>query len=144
MVTLHQVSCASMITCRWILFRMRNVLDKSCVENANTHFMSNNLFLFSKIMSLWDNVEKLVEADRLHKKIYRCAEEMRVACRISKAKYRHTFIMLKTYCFSTATMVMRTQRNVRFLSCIICVLTPGPTLVGELGFCIRRSRAGIL
>jgi hypothetical protein len=29
-----------------ILFRWRNILDKSCRENENTHFMFNNFFFF--------------------------------------------------------------------------------------------------
>ena len=33
-----------MIISRWILSRMRNVWDKSCGENRNTHFMFNNFF----------------------------------------------------------------------------------------------------
>jgi len=33
-----------------------NVSNKSCRENQNTHFVSNNLL--SKIVPLWDNVEK--------------------------------------------------------------------------------------
>ena len=36
---------------------MRNVLQKSCRENQNTHFMINNFF-FRKSHRLWDNVEK--------------------------------------------------------------------------------------
>jgi hypothetical protein len=31
------------ISCR-ILFRMRNVLDKSCGENQNIYFILNNIF----------------------------------------------------------------------------------------------------
>jgi hypothetical protein len=40
----------------WLLPRMRNVLDKSCRENRNTHFMFSNFF--RKSCRLWDNVEK--------------------------------------------------------------------------------------
>ena len=29
---------------RSVLLRMRNVADKSCTENRNTHFMFNNIF----------------------------------------------------------------------------------------------------
>ena len=36
---------------------MRNVSDKSCRENKNTHFMSNNFF-FRKSRRLWDNMKK--------------------------------------------------------------------------------------
>jgi hypothetical protein len=32
-----------MAVSRWILFRMRNISDKSCRENQNTHFILNNL-----------------------------------------------------------------------------------------------------
>ena len=39
--------CTFMIISRWILLRMRNVSDKSCRENQNTHFMFNN-FVFRK------------------------------------------------------------------------------------------------
>jgi hypothetical protein len=42
------------------LLRMRNVSDKSCRGNQNTHFMFNNSFLIS--CSLWDNVEKYCRA----------------------------------------------------------------------------------
>ena len=39
-----------MIISRSVLLRMRNVLDKRCRENQNTHFMFNNCF--SKIVPL--------------------------------------------------------------------------------------------
>jgi hypothetical protein len=41
---------------RRIHLRVRNVLDKSCRENQNTHFLFCNFF--PKIASLLDNVEK--------------------------------------------------------------------------------------
>ena len=37
--TLMFISCS-------VLLRMRNVSDKSCRENQNTHFMFNKLFFF--------------------------------------------------------------------------------------------------
>ena len=42
--TLHEDLCTFMIISRWILLRTRNVSDKSCRENQNTHFMFNNFF----------------------------------------------------------------------------------------------------
>jgi hypothetical protein len=42
--TLHEDLCTFMIISRWILVRMRNVSDKICRENQNTHFMLNNFF----------------------------------------------------------------------------------------------------
>jgi len=45
------------ISCSFLL-RMRNVSDKSCRENQNTHFMFSNFFLKNKSCCLCDNVEK--------------------------------------------------------------------------------------
>jgi hypothetical protein len=45
--TLHEDLCTLMIS-RSIVLMMRNVSDKSCRENQNTHFMFNNFF--SKIV----------------------------------------------------------------------------------------------
>jgi hypothetical protein len=42
---LHEDLCTFMIISRRFLLRMRNVLDKSCRESQNTHFMFNNFFL---------------------------------------------------------------------------------------------------
>jgi len=46
-----------MIISRTVLLRMRNVSDKKCRENQNTHFVFNKFF-FLKSGGLWDNVEK--------------------------------------------------------------------------------------
>ena len=43
MGTLHEQQCTFFITSCSVL-RMRNVADKSCRENQNTHLMSNNFF----------------------------------------------------------------------------------------------------
>ena len=47
-----------MTVSRSILPRMRNVSDKSCRENQNTHFVFSNFFSPRKSYRLWDNVEK--------------------------------------------------------------------------------------
>ena len=49
--------CTFVVIYRWILLRMRSVSDKSCRENPNTHFVSNN-FLFRKLCRLWGNVQQ--------------------------------------------------------------------------------------
>ena len=46
-----------MIISSLILVRMRNVSDKKCRENQNTHFMFYDFF-FRKPCRLWGNVEK--------------------------------------------------------------------------------------
>jgi len=53
--TLHEYLCKFIISLS-ILPRMRNVLDKSCKENQNTHFLFNNFI--RKSCRLTDNVEK--------------------------------------------------------------------------------------
>jgi len=47
---LHEDKCAFLIKSRPVLLRMRNVSDKRCRENQETHFTFNNFF--SKIVSL--------------------------------------------------------------------------------------------
>jgi len=43
---------------------MRNVLDRSCRENQNTHFMFSNFFSTQESCQLWDNEENAAELDR--------------------------------------------------------------------------------
>ena len=47
-----------MIIPGWIRDRMRNVSDRSCRENQNTHFIFNNFFFLRKWCRLWGIVEK--------------------------------------------------------------------------------------
>ena len=63
----------------WIVLRMRNVSNRSCTENQNTHFMFSDFFSW-KLCLLWYNVEKYGGADR-PQTIWR----MRVACLMSNA-----------------------------------------------------------
>jgi len=53
---LHEDQYAFMNITRSVLLRSRNVSDKSCRENQNTHFVFNNLF--RKSCRLWERVEK--------------------------------------------------------------------------------------
>jgi len=51
------------------LLRMRNVLDKSCRENQNTHFMPQNIFEDHAVYKImWENI---AEPDRPQMKIWR-------------------------------------------------------------------------
>jgi hypothetical protein len=58
--TLHEDLYALFIISRSFLLRMRNVSDKVCRENKNTHFMFSDFF--RKSCRLWDNVEKYCRA----------------------------------------------------------------------------------
>jgi len=63
---------------------MKNVSDKSCTENRDTHFVFNNFF--SKKMYLYEITWKnIVERDRPQTPV-RC---MRIACSIPKATDIH-------------------------------------------------------
>jgi hypothetical protein len=111
---------------RWILLRIRNVLDKSSRENQNTHFIFRNFFRIS--CHLWYNVEKSGAA-RISKNgvtIWRTP----VACCISKATCTHTHAhahairhkhtqMCNTGCYSMATT--RDVASVLHYTYIICL-----------------------
>jgi hypothetical protein len=55
--TLHEDQYIFLILSRWVLLRTKNVLDKSCRGNQNTHFMFSKVF-FLKACPIWNNVEK--------------------------------------------------------------------------------------
>ena len=55
--SLHGVQYTFVIISRRIFLRMRNISDKICTGNPNTHFMFSNI-CFRKSYCLWDNVEK--------------------------------------------------------------------------------------
>ena len=42
--TLHEDRYAFLIISRSVLLRIRNVSDKSCLENQNTHFVFSDVF----------------------------------------------------------------------------------------------------
>jgi hypothetical protein len=60
--TLHRDVCTCMIVSHSVILRMRNVSDKICRENQNTHFVLNNFF-FSENRAvceiMWKNVVQL-------------------------------------------------------------------------------------
>jgi hypothetical protein len=113
---------------------MRNVLDISCRENQNTHFMFNNFLRNS--CRLWDNVEKYRGARGAGNDV--TIWYIRVACWISKAirqractcpcsrspiPHVHTHAPVRAlthrkicniYCFSMATMI---PKRASFLLC---------------------------
>jgi len=79
---------------RWILRRIRNLWDKNCRENQNTHFMLNNFF-FRKSCRLLDNVEKYGRAGQATDDYGACALRARYL------DYKHIHWIRNTYCFST-------------------------------------------
>ena len=96
---------------------MRNVPDKSCRENQNTHFVFNNFFSDNRAVYdiTWKN---MVQPGRPQMKIWR----MRIACRITNAT-RHTFRIRNTYFFCTAPLVTLTRLNITLhLHCLACYM----------------------
>ena len=91
--TLHEDQYTILIICRSVLLRTRNVSDKICTNNYNTHFVLK--FCFRKIMPflriMWKN---RVEPDRPQMTIWR----MRIGCWIPKAKNLHSEYVLLFHC----------------------------------------------
>jgi hypothetical protein len=124
-----------MTVSHYILFRMKNILDKSCRENQNTHFLSNNFFFENRVVH--EIMPKtLVEPEATNDvTVWR----IRVACWISKtiqthartrmtmpklpATHTRTYARTRThtdkynnYCFPTAAIISETAS--------MCCVTP--------------------
>ena len=123
---------------RYILPIMRNVLDKSCRENKNTHFMLSNFFFRKSLFVRY--VEKYGRARGAATDV--TLWRIRVACWISKATctrprartrararththtHTHTHIRNIFFCFSMTTMIHESASMLRYttLSCVcVCV-----------------------
>ena len=116
---------------------MKNVLNKSCRENQNTHLCY--VSFFRKSHRLRENVEKCDGARGATNDV--TTWRIRLACWISKATRTlvlpdahapghphlgiraHTHTNRYTYCFSTATTVSRTRLNIT-LHVHYCLLSP--------------------
>jgi len=63
--TLQEDQCTYMIISHSVFLRMRNVSDKNCRENQNTHFIFNNSPPKKKIVSFMRKCGKnIIEMDR--------------------------------------------------------------------------------
>ena len=56
--TLHRDLCIFVVISRQILLRLRNVSDKSCRENQNTHFVFSNFFFENRAVYeiMWKHI----------------------------------------------------------------------------------------
>jgi hypothetical protein len=54
----HAHLCRFMMISPRILLRMRNVSDKICKENQNTHFIFNNFFFYSR--AIYEKMWKII------------------------------------------------------------------------------------
>ena len=102
---LHEDQQTFLIISRSVVVRVSNVSDKISRENQNTPFMCSNIFFFSKIVLLWDNVENnCTDGQATRDNIIRC---MRTAYWGYKITQNMQYILL-----FTATKVGRTRLNV--------------------------------
>ena len=105
MDTLQDVSTFLTIS-RLIFLKLRNVLDRHCRENENTHFMFNNFF--SENCTVYDNVKRRSADQGTTNDV--TTWRIRVASWITKAIRTYAQActdkpIYNTYCFFTATMV---------------------------------------
>ena len=105
--TLHEDQYTFFIISCSFRIRMRNVSDRSCRENQNTHFVVSNFFFpppenraVNEIT--WENIAE------------RGRPKMTIWCMLDTQdyKYAHSGCVGNSHCFSTATMVARTRLNV--------------------------------
>ena len=90
---------------------MGNVLDKSCIENRNKHFMFENFF-FRKSHRLWDNVKKYSGAIEATNDV--TIWRIRVAYWISKAicTYAHAHTHTPEYPYARTHKYAHTNQYV--------------------------------
>jgi hypothetical protein len=139
--TLHKDLCTFVIISRWFL-RMRNVSDKSCVENQNTHFVINSLFFENRAVYeiIWVYIYIYCRFG-----LARDDSMAHAHCMLDNWSYKNALRICNTYCFSTAKMVARTRLRLTFyVHCSLlstCIKT-GCVLCGISGF--RRTVRSVL
>jgi hypothetical protein len=106
--TLHEDISTFMTICRWILFKMINVLDR-VVEIIRWHILCRVTFS-RKSCRLWGNVEKYSGAREAAGGNTRAQAYASVHAPTRVHSHTH---MCNTHCFSTTTMVSRTRLIVR-------------------------------
>jgi hypothetical protein len=121
---------------------MRNVSDKSCRENQNTHFVFSNVFFEIRAVYeiLWKNT---VERGRPQMTVWR----MRIACWTTKATHTRN---CNTYCFSLQQLLHERAPTLSYTDIAslvklqfvvrMYVVTTGLLRVKELGFDVENQR----
>ena len=122
---------------RWIFFRMRNVLNKSCRENRNTHFMFSNFFFFFENRAIYEIMSKNTKPESPSVTIWRISlscwviKDTRAQTHACACAHTHTHTrkrahilthsVCNSYCFSTATMTTWTRLSVALhVHCLSC------------------------
>ena len=104
------------IISRSILLKVKNILDKICIENQNKHLVFNIFFpLENRDVNeiMWKNIA-------LRGRPLMTKWRMRIACWVPEATNSHRTVC-NTHCFSTATMVAQTCLSVAlYVHCLYC------------------------
>jgi hypothetical protein len=102
-----------MIASRWILLRIRNVSDKSCRENQNTHFMFSHFF--PKIVPLNEKMWKNMVERSDHRWQYGASS---LHAGLLRLQTRSEYIIPRDF---SKTMVTRKRLNVALdVHCLSC------------------------
>jgi hypothetical protein len=115
-----------LIISRSVLLGMRNVSDKSCRENQNTHFTFNNFFF--KSCRLWDNVEKCCGSEQATDGSI--TWRTRRACWTTKATYTHSEYIILLAFRRQQFLRERTAMSRLYLHCLsVCLSRSWPNIV---------------
>jgi hypothetical protein len=117
MGTLHDDLCTFMIISHWILLKMRNISDKSCRENQNTHLLFTNFFSESHVIYeiMCKNV---VQLERPQMTIWR----MRFACWITKATNTHSkYLILIAFPHQRSLCECTSMLCYKYIACLVYI-----------------------
>jgi hypothetical protein len=104
-----------MIVSRWILLRMRNVSDKICRENQNTHFMFRT---FSRKLGLYEIMWKNTEPDRPQ-----IIRGTRFACWITKATDTHSeYVILLAFPRQQWLRERALMLHYTYIACLVTII----------------------
>jgi len=114
--TLHEDQHTFLIISHSVLLRMRNVSDKRCRENQNTHFVFN-IFFFEN-GAIYEIMWKNVEPDRPHMTWCKC-----IACWIPKATNTHSeYAILTTFPLSQWMNERVSMLRCTYIACLVIFL----------------------
>jgi hypothetical protein len=118
-------------------FKMRNISDKCCRENQNTHFVLNNFFPENR--AVHEIMRKSIVELGSPQMTIRC---MSFACWIAKATHTHSRIC-HIYYFRTATMVCEraSMLHYTYTACLVFSVNVGGENQQWSGLCPSREQA---
>jgi hypothetical protein len=129
--TLHEDRYTFTIISRSFLLRMRNVSDKICRENQNTHFVFNGYFISRKSCRFLNNMGKYGRDRQARYGII--IRRMRFACWITKATDTHLEYVTFT-AFPQQQWLRERSTFILYLHCLCWNKSPGHTILTSRRF----------